>query len=321
MFCFTGEKFQNILNKTISERFDEYWYDRIGNGKYIFAFFNIIFLLIPNCLWIRGILKTNQRLSLPQKLNLFSGSIGLTQVFLLFVDTFFSLANILSKSCWKSTLAVSFSFVFILLQINVVFTSILIRYTYLAYPLKQINSYTIYIALFMETLVSFALGAVYLISDLVAIESLEVALLQGLAVLLILISPFDAVLIAALNRALSKFSVVNKEASKNHSKAVKRLTIVNILGILFTLPFSISSLYYSCEVDLNDLMNLFEMDFALTCSYFVMITYNGFVPFINVLWNDKIRRYYKFKRATVQMSRIKMTILRKSLPKSQSDLS
>lgn len=318
MFCFTGDKFQNILNKTISERLDEYWHTRLGNGKHFFVFFNIIFLLVSNCLLIRGILKTNPQLLLPQKLNLFSGSIGLTHVFLLSVDTIFNFGNILTKSCWKNTLAASLSFALVLLQINVVVTSSLIRYTYLAFPLKCINAYYVYVALFFETLVSFAVGSMFLISDYIGMESLHLALLQGLAVLLILLSPFDAMFIAALYRALSQFSIVNKTASKRHSKAVKRLTIVNVLGILLSLPFSILALYYTNEVNLSDLLNLFEMDFAVTCSYFLLITYNGFVPSINILWNDKIRRYYKLKRFIVQKNGIKMTILHK---RSQSFVS
>ena len=200
-------------------------------------------------------------------------------------------------------------------------TNSLIRYTYLAFPLKRINVYSVYVALFVETSVSFALGMLFFISDYVEIENLHVALLQGLSVLLLLLSPIDAVLIVSLYRALSRFTIVNKEGSKKHSKAVKRLTIINISGSFLAMPFAIVTLYYTDKLNLYNLLDLFELDFAVTCSYYVLINFHGFVPSVNILWNDKIRKYYTFKRHTGQMRSIEITTFRKSSHTSGSVVS
>ena len=117
MFCFTRKKFQNILNETITERLDEYWYAKLGNGKIIFLLFSIVFILIPNCLWVRGILKTNRQLLLPQKLNLFCGVLSLIRVFLLTVDAILNLGNILTTACWKITLTSSLLFSLLLKEV------------------------------------------------------------------------------------------------------------------------------------------------------------------------------------------------------------
>ena len=71
---------------------------------------------------------------------------------------------------------------------------------------------------------------------------------------------------------------------------------MNALGILLNSPLIAIVFYYTFGVDVNGPTQLFEIDAAFEFGYFLVTSYNGFVPLINLMWNQIIRNYYCCKR-------------------------
>lgn len=307
MFCLSDKKFRSAYNDTsFVEEWGKIWEIKYKYSYFSFFTFIVIFLFVTNSLWIRGLLKTNHNrcLSLPQRLNLFSGIIGLLHVALLTLDICLLFANVLLDSCWKSTIIGTFLFVFVLMQVNVVITSGVIRYIYLAFPLKPVSVKKVYAALVGANVFSFGLGSVFCIGDYMEMPNFERTLPLGVAGVITLNSALDVLLIVALQLAMSKVTIIDKEALKRHSIPVKRLTILNVLGIILSSPLSAVTCYYTFWVDLDDPENLLDMAVAVSWAYFVMTTYNGFVPSIHLFWNKKVRKIYGFKRSAVSCNDI-----------------
>ena len=299
MFCVSDKYFESTSNKTFTEEWDEIWVLEFKYGYFCMVVFIFVFLSLTNSIWIGGLLKTNRRLSLPQRLNLVSGFIGILHVLLLTLDLGLLFGGILLDSCWKSTIFAACIFAFALVQVYVVLTGSVLRFIYLAYPMKQVKRKTVYLALFMEFVLSFGLGAVFVICDFIEMKNFEKIMPQGLAIVVVLTSIVDAVLIAGLQVALSRATVVDKKASQRHTKAVKRLTVLNVLGIILTLPLAVVTFYYTSQRNLDESAVLLEMLVATSWAYFVMTLYNGFIPLIHLVWNKKIRRYYSSRRPIV----------------------
>ena len=302
MFCLSDKKFHSAYNNTsFVKEWRKVWKIKYKYEYVSFFTFIAIFLFVTNSLWIRGLLKTNRHLSLPQRLNLFSGIIGLLHVALLTLDICLLFADVLLDSCWKSTIIGTFLFVFVLMQVNVVITSSVIRYLYLAFPLEPVSANKIYTALVAANVFSFGLGSAFCIGDYLEVPNFERIFPLGVVLVITLNSIMDILLIVALQRAMSKVSIIDNEALKRHLVPVKRLTVLNVLGIIFTAPLSVITCYYTFWVDLNDPENLLDMAVAVSWSYLVMTTYNGFVPSIHLFWNKKIRKIYSLRGFKFQL--------------------
>ena len=298
MFCHSDRRFQGQLNKTYTELLNEFWDNNFNNAlPSTFQIFNAIFLLVTNSLWIRGLLKTNRHVSLPVRLNLLSGVIGLSLAFLETLQ-FLSIFIGSLKSCWTNTISATIAFMFVSAQVFVVITSSVVRYIFLVHPLKPVNRKKVYVLLFIEMIFSLKIGSVLLIGDFVVrdIGEIEQMFFLGQAFLIIITCLMEAVLIVALQKALSRVTIANKAHAERHSKAIKRLIFMKALGILLNSPFVAIVFYYFFGVNVNGPTQLIEMDAAFEFGYFLMTSYNGFVPLINLMWNQSIRNYYKFKR-------------------------
>lgn len=306
MYCYLDRQFQAELNKTYTELLDDFWDSNFKNilPSTIYIL-NAIFLLVTNCLWIRGLLKTNPRRSLPIRLNLFSGVVGLLHA-VLETLRFCSMFLEPGTSCWTNSIAVNLSFTLVSMQVFLVITSSVVRYNFLVYPLTPVKDNKVYTVLVFQLVLCIGVGSMLLISSLMAIEvgGIELISYLGQAILIILTCLMDAVLIIALQRALSRATIGNKMHAERHSKAIKRLILTNALVILLNLPLVFVIFYYIFWVDENSPTQLVEMEALFKLVYILMTSYNGFMPLIHLLWNQSIKNYYSCKRneSPIQLS-------------------
>ena len=250
---------QNILkafyragdNTTWPVDHEEFW----EHEKYIsiiIGFVIFIFLVTSNLVMIVGILKTNKRIAIPKKMFLSTAVYGLfTGVLMMY----YSLAIVLPDQCLHENIADTLlNFMSFLDFLKLVSIGTL-RFISLRFPLKVIPNKVIYCVWLVELLLAGLLASYGFIvnKSLTNPRSGYLALFASYTTIMLLCMSICLILNYLLWRSLRQITVLkmDKRIYQKHKNGSNRLLVINLIYILSNLPFAVSLVYITAQLNLG----------------------------------------------------------------------